>query len=115
MFTHAEGGNPTIRPDTTKEESMPQIIVIADRGAAFGEGAVTLRERVNVADFDSAHFASQLLERLGWAVGDADEVERVGGPIDDPADPVTDPDEPAADPAEPTTDASARISVRSPA
>ena len=55
---------------------MPQIIVTADRGAAFGEGAVTLMERVNVADFESEHFAAQLVERLGWAVEDADEVER---------------------------------------
>jgi hypothetical protein len=55
---------------------MPQIIVAADRGAAFGEGAVTFRERVNVADFESAHFATQLVERLGWAVEDADVSER---------------------------------------
>ena len=55
---------------------MPQIIVAADRGAAFGEGAVTFRERVNVADFESGHFAAQLVERLGWAVEDADVVER---------------------------------------
>jgi hypothetical protein len=55
---------------------MPQIIVAADRGAAFGEGAVTFRERVNVADFESGHFAAQLVERLGWAVQDADVVER---------------------------------------
>ena len=48
---------------------MPQIIVAADRGAAFGEGAVTLRETVSVADFESQHFATQLVERLGWAVG----------------------------------------------
>jgi hypothetical protein len=56
---------------------VPQIIVTADRGAAFGEGTVTLRERVSVADFESEHFATQLVERLGWAVGDADHVERV--------------------------------------
>jgi hypothetical protein len=55
---------------------MPQIIVAADRGAAFGEGAVTFRERVNVADFESGHFAAQLVERLGWAVQDADVAER---------------------------------------
>ena len=54
---------------------MPQIIVAADRGAGFGEGAVTFRERVNVADFESEHFAAQLVERLGWAVEDADQVE----------------------------------------
>lgn len=56
---------------------MPQIIVAADRGAAFGEGAVTFRERVNVADFESRHFAAQLVERLGWAVEDADRAERI--------------------------------------
>ena len=55
---------------------MPQIIVAADRGAAFGEGAVTFRERVNVADFESEHFAAQLVERLGWAVEDADVAEQ---------------------------------------
>jgi hypothetical protein len=59
-----------------KERDMPQIIVASDRGDAFGEGAVTFRERVNVADFESAHFATQLVERLGWAVEDADVVER---------------------------------------
>jgi hypothetical protein len=32
-----------------------------------------LRERVNVADFESDHFAAQLVERLGWAVNDAHE------------------------------------------
>ncbi len=54
---------------------MPQIIVTADRNDERGEGAVLLRERVNVADFESDHFASQLVERLGWAVSDADEAE----------------------------------------
>ena len=58
---------------------MPQIIVAADRGAAFGQGAVTLREGVTVADFQSEHFATQLVERLGWAVEDADQLERVPG------------------------------------
>lgn len=51
---------------------MPHIIVTADQG----DGAVMLRERVNVADFESQHFAAQLVERLGWAVEDADQVER---------------------------------------
>ncbi len=55
---------------------MPQIIVTADRSEDRGEGAVMLRERVSVADFESQHFAAQLVERLGWAVGDADEVEQ---------------------------------------
>ncbi|HEY1565966.1 MAG TPA: hypothetical protein VGF68_03080 [Solirubrobacteraceae bacterium] len=28
------------------------------------------------SDFESEHFAAQLVERLGWAVGDAEEVNR---------------------------------------
>ncbi len=51
---------------------MPQIIVKADRG---NEAAVMLCERVTVADFESDHFARQLVERLGWAVSDAHEAE----------------------------------------
>jgi hypothetical protein len=54
---------------------MPQIIVTADQSADPGEGAVMLRERVNVADFESDHFANQLVERLGWAVSDAHDAE----------------------------------------
>jgi hypothetical protein len=58
---------------TRKErENMPQIIVTADRG----EGTVTWRERINASDFESTHFAQQLVERIGWAVSDAHEVEQ---------------------------------------
>jgi hypothetical protein len=55
---------------------MPQIIVTADRIDDRDDGAVLLRERVNVADFESDHFAAQLVERLGWAVSDASAVEQ---------------------------------------
>ena len=55
---------------------MPQIIVTADHGTARTDPSVLMRERVNVRDFESEHFASQLVERVGWAVSDADEVER---------------------------------------
>jgi hypothetical protein len=57
---------------------MPQIIVTADRATKHDDTPVMLRERVNVTDFESDHFASQLVERLGWAVSDADDVERSG-------------------------------------
>ena len=82
---------------------MPQIIVTADHGAAFGEGAVMFRERVTVADLESDHFATQLVERLGWAVGDADEVERVGEPMLDPDEPDTSPAEPDTNRTDPDT------------
>jgi len=54
---------------------MPQIIVTADRSDHGGERTVMLRERVNVSDFESDHFAARLVERLGWAVGDAHAIE----------------------------------------
>jgi hypothetical protein len=50
---------------------VPQINVIAD-GLS---DAVMHAERLNVADFDGEHFRAQLVERLAWAVGDADAVE----------------------------------------
>jgi hypothetical protein len=55
---------------------MPQIIVIADKLTEDGEPPIMFRERVSVSDFESDHFAAQLVERLGWAVGDADELNR---------------------------------------
>lgn len=60
---------------------MPQIIVTAKSADGRGGEAVMLRERVTVADFESQHFADQLVERLGWAVSDADDVEQA--PTDD--------------------------------
>jgi hypothetical protein len=59
---------------------MPQIIVTADRESDARDGAVMLRERVNPSDFESDHFQAQLVERLGWAVVDADEAEHVSSP-----------------------------------
>lgn len=58
---------------------MPHIIVTADRTDDRGEGSVMLNERVNATDFESGHFAARLVERLGWAVADADEAEKVTG------------------------------------
>lgn len=58
---------------------MPQIIVTADMPAGEGEPPIMFRERVTVTDFESQHFANQLVERLGWAVGDADEANRRRG------------------------------------
>jgi hypothetical protein len=55
---------------------MPHILVIADHAPEGAEPPIMFRERVNVRDFESSHFAVQLVERLGWAVGDADAVAR---------------------------------------
>ncbi len=55
---------------------MPQIIVTADRRTDGDTRAVMFTERVSVRDFESPHFQSQLVERLGWAVGDAQVAEQ---------------------------------------
>ncbi len=60
-------------------DHMPQIIVTADSAHDRDQPGVMLRERVNVADFDSERFAANLIERLGWAVVDATEAERDPG------------------------------------
>ncbi len=54
---------------------MPHIIVTADRPSDRGDRAVLFTERVNKRDFESHHFQVQLVERIGWAVGDADAAE----------------------------------------
>jgi hypothetical protein len=59
-----------------KGETMPQIIVTAKPAELQGEEAVMLREQVSISDFESQHFANQLVERIGWAVSDANDVER---------------------------------------
>ena len=41
----------------------------------------TLSERIVPNDFHSTHYASQLLERLSWAVGDAQALEAQTGDI----------------------------------
>jgi hypothetical protein len=53
---------------------MPRIIVMSD-SSRESEGAITLQERVTSADMQSGHHAAQLIERVGWAVHDADEEE----------------------------------------
>jgi hypothetical protein len=55
---------------------MPRIIVTADPPSEGSERPIMFTERVSVSDFESPHFQTQLVERLGWAVGDADAVEQ---------------------------------------
>jgi hypothetical protein len=52
---------------------MPQIIVQAAPGES--PGAVTFRERVTGSDLNSDHFAGRLVERIGWALLDAEDIE----------------------------------------
>jgi hypothetical protein len=52
---------------------MPQILIVTDSPQSAGE--VVYRERIATADLESDHFSGQLVERVGWAVLDADELE----------------------------------------
>lgn len=54
---------------------MTEIIVVAGT-PKNRDPAVLLRERVRITDLESEHFADQLIERLGWALLDADDIER---------------------------------------
>jgi hypothetical protein len=58
-----------------KEAVMPRIIVMSEPNTER-EGAVTLDERIASADLRSGHRSAELIERLGWAVHDADDAER---------------------------------------
>ena len=53
---------------------MPRILVITDESDQH-ETAVVLQERVLPSDLESDHFSAQLVERVGWALVDADEIE----------------------------------------
>jgi len=59
---------------------MPRIIVMSEPNVE-PESAVTLDERVSSADLRSGHHSAQLIERVGWAVHDADDVERADGEV----------------------------------
>jgi hypothetical protein len=54
---------------------MTQILVVTGPHGDSDPGTVVYRERINPSDFDSDHFSGQLVERVGWAVVDADEIE----------------------------------------
>ena len=53
---------------------MPQILVVANVHDDTTD-AVVYREGISLSDLESDHFSGQLVERVGWAVLDADELE----------------------------------------
>jgi hypothetical protein len=65
------------------EQHVPSIIVVADtetedRPSWDDGGTFQLKERVSASDVGNSHFSSQLIERIGWALADAEEAERKG-------------------------------------
>jgi hypothetical protein len=53
---------------------MPQILVVTDAPQETETGVV-YRERISRDDLESDHFSGQLIERVGWAIGDAQQLE----------------------------------------
>ncbi|HTX32814.1 MAG TPA: hypothetical protein VMD09_15630 [Solirubrobacteraceae bacterium] len=51
---------------------MPRIVVTTEPNRRTPDQAVLLDERVSSSDLASDHFAAQLIERIGWALLDAD-------------------------------------------
>ena len=59
---------------------MPRIIVTTDPVASelTDEPAVLLEEHVHSVHLSTGHAAAQLVERLAWAIGDAEKAEQSG-------------------------------------
>jgi hypothetical protein len=57
--------------------------VTADKTSEGADRAIMFTERVSISDFESDHFQAQLVERLGWAVGDAHAVEQQGTSVEE--------------------------------
>jgi hypothetical protein len=58
---------------------MPLVIVLADC-ARTGHKEVVMQERVVSAHLDSEHSSAQLIQRLGWAIVDATDLEQAATP-----------------------------------
>jgi hypothetical protein len=56
---------------------VPTIIVMSDQSNGQ-ESAVVLSENVQPEHLVSRHHTAQLIERVGWAVTDAKQAERIG-------------------------------------
>lgn len=55
---------------------MPRIIVTTDTTERAPQGSVLLDELVHSVHLSTGHAAAQLVERLAWAISDAEEAER---------------------------------------
>jgi hypothetical protein len=55
--------------------TMPRILVMADEGDGR-ETVVLLHERVIPSELESDRLSARLIERVGWALVDADEIEQ---------------------------------------
>jgi hypothetical protein len=59
-----------------KGEAVPRIIVTSDAAEQDLRTPVLLDEHVDFVNLCEDHAAEELIARLGWALADADDVER---------------------------------------
>ena len=57
---------------------MPRIIVTTDRSQRPDDAPLLLDEHVRSVHLSSDLAAAQLVERIAWAIGDAEHAERTG-------------------------------------
>ena len=55
---------------------MPRVMVTTNQ-AEQGQATVLLDEQVQSVHLSTEHSAMQFIERLGWAISDAEDAERV--------------------------------------
>lgn len=58
---------------------MPSILIVPDNGPDAVVERYKLHERISADDLHDAHIRGQLLERIGWAVEDAELEEQRAG------------------------------------
>jgi hypothetical protein len=61
----------------SERTDVARIIVMSETSVDRGE-VITLDERVAPAHMEDGHHSAQFVERVGWAVHDADEAASVG-------------------------------------
>jgi hypothetical protein len=60
---------------------MPRVIVTTDRSQQRADAPVLLDEHVDSVHLSSDLAAAQLVERIAWAIGDAEHAERAGDTV----------------------------------
>jgi hypothetical protein len=74
---------------TDRGGEMPQILVVTDVKNET-ETTVVYRERIALTDLESDNFSGHLIERVGWAMLDADALEHMSS-VSSPPGPVAAP------------------------
>ena len=60
---------------------MPRVIVTTEQVRVPEQTSILLDEHVHPVHLSSGHAAAQLVERIAWAISDAEEAERAPGDV----------------------------------